>query len=208
MKLLSLPHEIIDYMVKRMDYTTLLALMKTCRHFNQHCWNTWRGQALLLGKPSFRTEANYAAAFKQYVVQRLWDKASHADVVDAGVNIVYAYLKTRPYDHPGFERSRMERARVILKNATNVFRDELAGFDDAERKERLTRLLSAIHMFVQANITLPLTGKTFRQVLNRMLDGYGVSFYMDDKAIVETGPYLAYGPPHPDDPPSSRPPLV
>lgn len=209
MEILNLPDEIIGYIIQRMDFATLLSLLQTCRHLSRAGRNTWRGQTLLLGQKVFRTDSNYRAAFKQFVVQKLWDKSSQADVVDAGVHLVFAFFRRRLFDHPDFHRSRMERVRVILNNALNVYRDELTGLaHDAEKKERLIKLLSAIHGFLQAEILLPKTGKTFKQVLNRMLDGYGVPFYLDDQTIVETGAYLADGPIHPDDSFSSRPAIV
>ena len=105
MQLTELPEEVVGLVAQHMIYPVLLKWMATCRTMNGHCWNTWRGQALLLTKPEFGTEANYKLVFDKWVTNRMWDKT--ADWLDAGVHIVHRYLQGLLWSPPGCSRAGM-----------------------------------------------------------------------------------------------------
>lgn len=177
MELIDLPEEIVGLIAQHMVYPVLLVWMATCKTMNRHCWNTWRGQALLLTKLQFGTQTNFEAIFNKWVTRRMWEPpVPGTDWLDAGVHIVHRYLEPRKHQPANDEAwDRTERAIQVMKHATKVYADEYNGalgdpfVNRIAVHKQLMKKLSAVHMDLQVQFLLPRTGLNFKKVLERTI---------------------------------------
>lgn len=205
-ELTALPEEVVGLIAQHMIYPMLLKWMATCKTMNHHCWNTWRGQALLLTKSHFGTEENYKAVFDKWVTRRMWNPSvPGSDWLDAGVHIVHRYLEARPGQNPLDEWvDRTDRARTVMDYARHVYATEYNDRLDDPRStrdwthEQLMKKLSAVHMDLQVLFLLPKTGLTFKKALERRILMCCIRY---KEKVVTHGPtnFFLSGPPHPDD---------
>lgn len=173
--LFQLPDELIGHIAQHMDYAALTKWMMTCRTMHAHCFNTWRGQALLLRTCKWGTPENYRAVFERHVVNK-------GLPIEPGVHIVYSYCSKHRTIHPSDPEygelntgtkvrdwpSRLERAQVVLHNAKNVYMEMAATKTSAG----VLKVLSAIHMPLQVNVLKHSHVDTdFKQVILKMVDG-------------------------------------
>lgn len=135
LRLLQLPEEIIGLVAAHMNYQVLIKWLMTCKTFNRYCWNTWRGQALLLRTPSFGTNWNFCHVFKQHVGRHFDSyRDCNEDLVEVGLNVIYNYclLRTSTRDvatvRAGELVDRMNRVRNVMENAREWYKQQ--GFTD------------------------------------------------------------------------------
>lgn len=208
----KLPEEVVELIAQHMEYSALLKWAITCHTLHRHAFNTWRGQALLLRTKTFGTPPNFRAVFARHVVWKTEKNIGfRPNVVEVGVNIVYSYSMIRRHENriafadqledmiPQKDQAdRLVRVRCILHNAVDVYNRMLPYYTN--KTDRLLSILSSIHMPLTAEYLKAQTGRSFKEVVSRMVNGYRIQWGCHNAQFYNTPTLFVDGRSHPNDP--------
>lgn len=180
--LASLPYDIVGHIASFVSVNDLLQLALSCKNMREHAIHTLRFQALLLSTPQFGTPENFIAVFDRFVVR---DGLN----IDAGVRILHSYMSVRYLSvvdgcvavdldaRKSDVVNRWRRVEVAMTNATSVYKQLSGEYKLNVDRDRLIKVLAAIHVPLQVEILKP-RGQNFKSVIQQLIAGDPIDWSM------------------------------